>query len=114
MEDEVMEIVFSCKEFPTILELHNKYFNKLLGKEVLFTYKSFKMLMWDTYINYTNDRDKLITLEFYINDHDFNQIDMQIKYRNIKDKMEINNFCVLDEEDFYWKSDLKEVICKYE
>lgn len=65
-QDKVIEIVFSCKEFHIIQDLHDRYYKLWLGKTIPITYKSFKLLILEAYNHVWELNVKMSDFEFNI------------------------------------------------
>lgn len=100
-EEQVIDTIKRCKEFPIILELHNKYFNKLLGKKVKFSFKSFsnmmKDLMYDTYL--LKSEEFLISISFAI---ELEELSMHLEIKRSNDGIVKPGFWLTDKGIFLW------------
>lgn len=99
-EDKVMEIVFSCKEFHIIQDLHDRYYKLLLGKTIPITYKSFKLLILEAYNHVWELNVKMSDFEFNIS----NEGNVYMGNYNY----------ILNDLHFNWRYNVLSMIQKYE
>lgn len=109
-EEEILEFITNNKCYKDILEIHDKYYNMLLGKKIKFSFKSFTNMMKDILMCQRRFIKTMLKFELLIEE---GGLSMNLQFKHSSNEIKNSGYWVIKNNSFLWINDFNTMFEEY-